>query len=862
MAWHGRVFENFRNDAIDANPHEVSQRGDRRPKLRRNQFGVNITGPVVLPKLYNGAGKTFFTFSFEAMRESVGQTRLLTIPTTRERTGQWSHVVDVSGQPLPIYDPASTSANPNFDPTQPVTTANLQFNRQQFPGNTIPVSRLDPVAQATLQFLPQPNANAGPFFRNNYFAVQPAINRATGFNLNVDHTFLKRHRVGVYLARSVGTNGNNASFPTIADSANAPVDNLTRSLRLEHVFTASPASINSLNINASSIRAANQKLLDPAGRAFPRYDIAGYESLGRFNPLAKDVENDFQIVDTFSRRFKAHRFSAGIDFLFSQVDSFRPSYPEGQFSFTAGLTGLPGIINTGHGFASFLLGQAASARQSIATSPSYFRWNAERFVFSDQWQLTPSLTLNLGANLELRPARTEKYNRQSNISPSVINPANGRPGALVVAGLNSPFGSALQPRWMKVEPSAALAWSVLGDNKTVLRVGYQRRYDDRRVQFGQFGTQAFNGNPTWLSANEQLSPALILAAGIPPSQLFPDLRLEAANGTVADYFDTSPRQPTRSQYDASLQRQLAQSLIATFEFRFENARNQYISEFAANPNAVPLSALAFRDKLNSLGFVNSLRPFPQYQNFSLGNLFPDGRWKQKTYTARIEKRTSGGLALTVQYQYRYRMDDFSFNVQDFYNKHNEWSRSSFLSPHSLTLNYIYELPLGPGKQFLKSAGLIGKLVGGWAVSGITTVYGGNPISLQAQFNNTGGVVQFLRADLVPGIDPHVANRGPDQWFNAAAFVQPADFSLGNSPRTIASLRNPGFRNSDVNINKRIAFGNRTVEFSASAFNADNHANWNGPDNRIGPASAPNALAGKIIGSFGGRIIQAGLRVNF
>jgi hypothetical protein len=860
--WHGRVFENLRNDAFDAIPHEIVQRGQPQRKLRRNQFGANVTGPVVLPGLYDGTGKTFFTFTFEGMRESIGQSRLLTIPTTLERTGQWGHVVDISGNPLPIYDPSTTTANPNYNSSLPVSVTNLQYNRQPFAGNIIPTSRLDPVAQAGLQYLPQPNANAGPYFRNNYFAVQPVINRATGFIVSVDHTFLQRHRISLNLSRSVGTNGNNASFATIADSANAPTDEFSRSAKFEHIFTKSATNINSFRLTATSMRSSNQAALDAAGNPFPRYEFTGYEPMGRNNPVSRDRQNVYQLENTFSTRTKGHRFSIGVDVGQTLNNSFRPRDPQGFFNFTPGLTGLPGIINTGHGFASFLLGQSSFARKSLVVSPSYFSWIYQRFVLSDQWQISPSLTLNIGANIELRGARTEKYNRQSNIDPSVINPANGLPGASVVAGLNSQFGRALQPHWTKVEPNATLAWSVLGDNNTVLRIGYQRRYDERRIQFSQFATQAFNGNPTWLSSNEQISPAVILGAGLPPSRIFPDLRPEAANGIVADFIDMSNRQPTRNVFDLSLQRQLRPSLIVTVEAKYETQRNQYIGEIAAQPNAPYLDALQYRDRLNDLNFVNSFRPFPQYQNFNVGNMYPDGRWKNKQMTVRFEKRTSGGLAVNLQYTYRHRIDDFSFNIQDFHNRNNEWARSSFQQPHQFSATYIYELPFGPKKRFLKGGSVAGQIFGGWALSGSTTISSGNPMSFQAQFNNTGGVVQFLRANVVPGVNPKVDNPGPSQWFNPAAFVQPENFQIGNSTRTYGSILAPGFRNTDMNLNKRIAFANRTLEFSASAFNFENHANWNDPDNRIGPANAPNVNAGRIIGSTGGRILQLGLRLNF
>lgn len=861
-AWHGRIYENLRNDLLDANPHQIVQRGGDKRKLRRNQFGFNITGPVYLPKIYNGTGKTFFTLSFEGMRESIGQFNLNTIPTTRERTGKWSHVVDIAGNPLPIFDPLTTYANPDYDPSQPVTRDNVVYQRLQFPDNEIPVSRLDPVALAALKYYPQPNTNAGPFYRNNYYAVTQQVNKATGFIATVDHTFLDRHRLTVRLSRSVGLNGNAAIFPTLANPANPPTNFISRALRVEHIFTASPTNINTLSFQADSQVTSNDTPPVPeTGKVFPRYQIDGYQNMGTQNAISRVAQNNFQLQDTFATRWRNHRLSIGTQLTLNEINTFQPQYPEGRFQFTAGYTSLPGVINTGHAFASFLLGAASYAEQTIVISPSYFRWNRNRFIFNDQWQVTPSLTLTLGANFEVYTQRREKYDRQSNISFAEINPENGRPGALVVAGQGG-YGRTFTPLWAKVEPSIGIAWSVLGDNNTVLRLNYQRRYGNPRQNSFQFGTQAFNGRPVWLSPNQQLEPAVLLRDGL-PQRIYPDTRPEAANGTTANLIDNSHRQPTSQNFNVSIQRQLAPLLILTATYQYQYGRNQFVGYRAANPNAVPLSALVFRDKLNDLTFANNLRPYPQYQDFQVANFWPGGHQLNKSFSVQLEKRTSGGLALSFSYNYNYSLDDYSDGIQNVYNLRSEWARSANQNPHYAQLTYIYELPFGPGKQFFNYTDWRRHLIGGWAVSGVTRIFSGNPLTMQAQFNNTGNVVNNLRADVVPGVDPHVKHQGPALWFNPAAFVQPDNFSIGNSQRTYASILAPGGYNHDLTVNKRFtAGGDRTVEFIASMFNATNHANWNNPDTRIGPADAPNANAGKIIGSTGGRIVQLGLRLNF
>ncbi len=861
--WHGRIYENIRNNAFDAIPHQIVQRNGPQRKLRRNQYGFSVSGPIVLPKVYNGSGKTFFTLTYEGMKESIGQFNLNTIPTTLERTGQYGHVVDPNGQPLRIYDPLTTSTNPRYDPAQSVSTSNLLYLRDQFVGNVIPVTRLDPVAQAALAYLPQPNTNAGPFFQNNYYSVTPEVNTANGFILSVDHTFRRKNRVTVRINKSDGLNGNAPIFLTAANSFNLSQVQESRGLRIEHVFTASPTNVNTLRLELSSNRNRNQPQALVNGKAFPRYQFDNiYLPMGQNNPVSRDAFNNYTLSDTFATRVRKHRISLQLEITQQLITTYRPQSPEGRFDFTAGYTSLPGIINTGHPFASFLLGGAAQAAQSIVSSPNYYQWDGYRWLFSDAWQIHPSLTLTLNANLETFTQRREKYDRQSTVDLNVLNPANNRLGALVVANSHG-YGHTFQPTWTRVEPSIALAWSVLGNNNTVLRLNYDRRYAQPNSFNGHWATQAFNGTPTYLSPNQQLQPAVFLVNGL-RNFPFPDTRLEAANGTVAALVDPYGFQPTSQNFTIALQRQLAKNLIATVNFNRQYAKNQFVGSNLANPNAIPLSALQYRDKLNDLTFANSLRPYPQYQDFDAQSVALS-KYINQNFSVQLEKRTSGGLAVTATYNRFLRWDDGSAPAQNLYDRHSGWSIAQFSQPHQLSLNILYELPFGPGKQFF-ATGLIGRhVLGGWALSDSSSIYSGQPLRLQPAFNNTGGVIPIgrLYVDVVPGVNPKLDNPTPQQWFNPAAFLNPADFTAGNGPRVDSVLRGPGGYNHDVTLNRRIALGgDRTLEFTASLFNATNHANWNQPDTRIGTLKTPNFNAGRIIGSSGGRIVQLSMRLNF
>ncbi len=454
----------------------------------------------------------------------------------------------------------------------------------------------------------------------------------------------------------------------------------------------------------------------------------------------------------------------------------------------------------------------------------------------------------------------QQYDEPSRL---LSNPANGLPGALVAAGQGG-YGRSFPPRWTKVEPGITLAWSVLGDNNTVLRLSYNRFYNQPQVFNGHFGTQAFNGSQLYLSSNVQLEPALILAQGLRPSR-FPDLRPEAANGTSAQVMDVSGAQPTSQTFQIRLQRQLAKNLILSVNYNRNYGKNQFANNNLSNPNAINPINLKYRDQLNTLSFANSLRPFPQFQDFDVAQSFALGRHLNRNFSVQVEKRTQGGLALTVGYSNFRRWDNYSSPVQNMYDRNSEWALSGFSQPHQLDITYLYELPFGPGKHFL-SSGMVGKhILGGWALSGTGSYFSGQPLRLQPMFNNTGGVIQqnHLYVNEVPGVDPHVQNQSPRLWFNPAAFVNPDNFSLGTGPRIHPSLLSPGGYNHDMTLNKRMAVGgDRTLEFTATLLNATNHANWNNPDTRIGTLATPNYNAGRIIGSSGGRIVQLGLRLNF
>ncbi len=849
QTWHGRLSYNLRNDLLDAVPHEIAQRGGGKNLLRRGQFGFNVAGPVI--------GKsTFASLSYEGVRERIGRNSLRTVAIMPERRGDFSQTVDSAGDPQQIFDPATTRLNPDFDPAQPVSTSNLEYIRQPFPGSVIPSSRLDPAALRGVSLYPEPNADAGPFFRNNYFVVSPETNKADGMIIKVDHTVDEKSRLSLSLSTTNGFAAASRLMPTIADpGANDRIYSARRGT-VEHILTLSPRTINTLTLDLATDRSDSSR----PGEIFPDYRFSGnYLGMGRANPVQLTAHNTYSLSNGYSTRIGKHSLRAVARFTHYQVHAFLPHYPEGRYTFGPGYTSLPGINNTGYSFASYLLGAAEYAEASVFPSPSYWRRNAASFVLRDQYEITKRLNVNISANLDISTPRTEKYDRISTVRLDVINPANGRPGALVAGG-------AAQPTRTRPGTSIGFAWNPTGNPKSVVRGGYSLSFQAVPLYTSQWGTQGFNGTPTSISTNTQLAPAILLRDGMPSlGRPLPDLRPDFANNTVADLVEPTATQPMYQSASLSYERELPGQLIVAGTLAHSRGQRLFVSNSAANPNAIPLENLRFRDELNNELFRRELRPYPQFQRFDVFSAWPLGNYKRNAGSMRVEKRSTSGLGLTATYELSRQMDDYSgpYGVQDFYNRQAEWSLTAYNVPHRVSLSYAYELPIGSKKSLMAYNDWRRYLVDGWSISGMSTLLSGEPIALRPQFNNTGGLVEALRVNVVPGVDPSLSNRSPDLWFNPAAFDNPENFTLGDGPRTHPTLRNPASQNHDLSVTKRIAIdAERALELQATGFNFVNNANWTDPDPVIGPASTPNVNAGRIIGSRGGRVIQVGLRLSF
>ena len=710
-SWHGRVFEYLRNDALDAVPHEVVQRGGDRNLRRRNQFGFTLNGPLAVPKLYDGRSRTFFTLSYEGTRERVGRSYLLTLATEQRRHGDFSDLVNKAGDALTIYDPASTRTNPLYDASRRVSRSNLEHVRDPFPNNRIPSHRLDSVALMANREYPLPNTAVGPFYRNNYWSNPSERNTPDGFIARVDHNLGDSQKVTLNVNSSDGFRNGLDIYPTAANFARPYREFFNRGVSLSDTVNLSANLTYRASVKArSEIVDTNSVLGDQDlprdlglqgvnGRVFPALRFRGYTGMGPSqrsylrNALAVyDFDNEL-ILRSGSHTWTITSTSNLVDWGTLELDA-----PSGTFSFSDRLTGLPGINNTGDAFATYLLGQAWRAEATDQPQPAYLHRKSFQNTVGNQWQVRPNLTLTLRVTVDATSPRTEKYDRQSSFDLSAINDATGTPGALVFAGRNGQ-GRAFQPYRVRTEPRIGVSWSPTERRSTVVRATLLRSYSAVGLRSGPFATQGFSGRRYPVSPNRQLVPAVTLAQGFPAlANPLPDLRNDFANESDVDMIPSTSAQPNFNHLSLEVERNLPNGLMLRARGRATRGRDLLVGGHVVSLNQIPVSALAYRDRLNDEAFRRSLRPFPHFQQIRANYQYPSGRQHYDEGQITLRKRTGDGLSFDFDYAYRRRKDDYSGRgVQNPHDRKSAWAHSVGFRPQRLSLSYTYELPVGAGQ---------------------------------------------------------------------------------------------------------------------------------------------------------------------
>lgn len=820
----GSLYEFVRNDTFDArNFFSLVQ-----PKLRRNQFGASIGGPVLIPKIYNGKDRTFFFFSYEGLRESrASTTSNLIVPTAAERNGDFS-----------------ASAR---KPTDPIT-------RALFPGNIIPRSRLDPAALRFQELLvPLPNTATGQHIFN-----APETSNSNQVIARGDHSFSPRQRLSTRFFNDRSRNTLTAGLPILQSDSRFN----TYNLMVNHTWTLSPSLLNSAQLTISRVDLARgpQPLLDglnyeklgvraPSDTpSFPtnwRGQVNGYWNMNQDNYVTID-RGAVQVLDNVSYTRGSHIMKFGGEYRRTKSDRETANLTDPQFTFDGRFAVIP--------YADFILGLPARMNQG-SIRVNAVRSDAVALYFNDDWKLRSNFTLSLGLRWEPLFPFFDARDQMSVFRPGQKSTlyANAPDGLLYVGDPGVPR-SGIKRDWNNMAPRVGFAWSPFRKAKTSVRGGYGVFYDFPVIhQLSSFAnTQPFS---VQLQFNEPKSFSDPFGGAPSPFPYkAPSTDAERRNFkfvtpvVVGESLDASLGAAYMQQWNFNVQQETFQGIVLT---------GAYVGSKGTGFSVLrELNSAVFRAGATGAN-VDSRRPYSPGVLGSISSYEPLGFSSYHALQATLNKRFSKGYSILANYTFARSIDNGSTDAFGGAQNHNDWSPEKGLSDfdlrHRFVTSFLWELPSpkgGAGKW----------LLGGWQFNGIFTLSAGRPFNVTSGTDRavTGSGTQ--RPNLVG--DPYLdKGRSKDEllrmYFNPAAFALPATGTFGNSGRN--TMTGPGSYNLDSSMFRMFPIRESVkLQFRAEFFNTLNHANFANPAGNI---SAPTTV-GRIQSASSPRILQFGLRLVY
>lgn len=882
--WHGTVFEIARNDMFDAKgPYN-----DTTPVDKEHNFGFAFGGPVILPKLYDGRGRTFFFFDSEWDRQNQGASTLYTMPTVAMKQGDFSRFVDGAGNLIPIYNPSGSGC-----------TAGGNTPGTRFTGNIIPQACFSKNSASLLKFIPDPTV---PGLLQNNFASQITSNpqRQYIFGFNIDHNLTNTQT----LHYSEWRNKASTYFHQNGLAVTNPLAGVKYQPQLGTGFflNYSNAMSNSLVMTAGfgwMGEINNEQNIAPKGD-FSAFAVGDgqmpniFFQDGSYVPKELGAAGDHGETTSINRKLGIslvnnwlwtrgrHSLNIGLEFRRSYQDDGECRSCLGQLTFSANTTTNPlnfvsgsGVNETsGSAFASFLLGQVDTSFRQYTAELRLRNLDVSPYI-QDAIKINPRFTLNVGLRWDIMRPFTENDNNVVFFDNTVRNAAAG--GLLGAASRigNCPgcagWGHA-DTAWKNFSPRIGFSYKL--SEKMVLNAGVSQTYltggayeygtNKVAVNYGNLLNGVLN-NPssgtTAPFANWDTTPL----ANIGPQPFSPTM----ANGKNINAFCQScTNSPYLIAYNVGLQRELPHNMFLNVAFVGNrgvhlsgqlNPFNQLDSKYLAlgdllnaNINSPEAATAGFKEPFPGFATLwgdratvaRALRPFPQYDNIT-NNFDYTGSSRYSALQVEVDRRFKSGLSALISYNFSRMMSNtnsgfttFTNRPLDKANQATEWTVDNNDQAHIFKLAGTYELPIGPGKRYMNKRGVVGQVLGGWQISPILNYISGKPLQINANGDPllSGG----NRASIVPGVRQFFGYHNLDAGtlvLNPAAFASPGKFALGNSPREISALRMPWRLNEDVALAKKFYFGEKvTGELRMTYFNIFNRVVHDGPNTNIDDAA--------------------------
>jgi hypothetical protein len=853
-ALHGSLWEYVRNSDFDARSYFQTKVNP----LHQNQFGGSVGGPVVVPHLYNGSGKTFFFFAYEGFRQTQQAQGLVTTATPAQLNGDFSNLL---AKGVVIYNPFSTRPDP----------ANAgKYLRDPFPNDQIPVGLLSPAALLYAKSLfPAPSiaGNAS----GNASINDPLYLNSNSYNGRIDNTFSQRDqfsaRVSYYnqpytlsvnspiaIQQDVISGYNIVAHELHTFGASTVLDVLFsrdygRNI-LQIAYPGAPANFSQSLINSGFSSSFIGGLLPPVSQTTPGITITGYLGTGGNSYQNPSVSDTYEYGASLSRVIGKHNLKAGANLATNNFAQAIVALTETTSTFqTSNLespTNATGA-STGDAMASFLLGIPTAAQRRNKQEIDHDGW-VDGFYIQDQFRITPKLSLNAGARWDVSiwpifgdNTRGVAYAGDMNLNtgkyiisaqPQACSSTVGAPcipsgtlpaNVVVTPNSNGAIHNTDYGNWQ-----IRLGLAYQATTTTSIHLGYGRFYDN----WSAIDQLAQNIGGTWPDVG--LINANSLNQTVPTSTIGDPLSLGTTQiqpaatpfGNATFYFDPDMKSPRSDQWNVGLDQAFGRS--STFSLGYVGAHNTQLDLGGLQNTAQYAAAGTAAD-------VASRRKYPYIvpTNFDEST----GRSDYHALQASLKGR-SQGLQYLLSYTWSKSLDvacSGSFGsegclLQDPYHPEADRSVSGFDLTHMFSGSLVYELPFGVGRQYQSSHAIVNTVLGGWSLNTITSFSSGTPysVTVNGDIANTGNT--FVRANLVGNPTPAV--RTANQWIVPSAFASPARYTFGTFGRN--ALRSEWFRNADVSVFKVFQFtGRYGLEFRAEAFNITNTAVFAAPNSVVG-----------------------------
>ena len=896
---HGSVFAFVRNAAFDARNFfdHVNPLDPRRiPPFTRNEFGATNGGPLVLPGIYDGRGKTFYFGEYQGFRQLLGTTQVFPVPTAAERQG---------------------------------------IDTTTFPGDTLTVP-VNPAIAPLLARYPLPNEPQGAFGARTYAASSKVATDTDQFSARIDHRISdKATLMGRFSLNQVRGPTTNPDQTAIDPTFGVRFFDHQRSATVKYARTISPRL--NFTIALGYIRSTpifpttnhTQPALAYGDGLFEGFNSADGSIFGSYG-------NVYQLKYDMLYARGSHTFKWGAEIRANRDATIFGTNPNGAYSFGGGTAYSPVLISSASGQHNIQPGDPLpDALTGLLTATPYsytttavgsltpggdkfdeasVRREAYNFYFQDAWKATPRLSVSYGLRYEVNTRIKEAKHRTSIAVP--VGP-NGKPAAFLAPGTTQVFLYNPQPvypmDWNGWGPRLSLDYAV--SKHTTLHAGgaittiLPNLWQDNFVTggfplvFSPVVTALPNVPVPFDASIVPLTlPAPYTTAGQP---LF-------ASGSSANVPANTPIDVQRFQNDLAAVTPGHEVQLFTAAIIDRNFRNGYIGSYTAGLDHafgnVKLSAayvatagvhLASIFSPNSYsGADPAFAPFTQFNaaGHATGGFGPELVMTNGSHSSYHALQTSVsqnqsriGLSFQASYTFSKSIDDTSAVLgglpsnagvilqtlpQNPWNPEADKGASTFDVTHVFTLSLFQTLPFDR-VGFLQP--LSRKITGGWQVLNITTVTSGPPFSVYSGVQQTGvGAGGTDRPDLLAMPRFSTSRKTREDYFglgtnNSSFFSIPINLPGGTGPNhgrfgTLGrdTFRGPGFRDFDIAVIKDTPLGRRgkselaVLEFRAEFFNIFNIVNFGLPSNIV--RGSGFGIISKTAGS--SRQIQFSLKVIY